>query len=53
MLKQAADSYPKMHKEIYLEYLSDGKPLLVKELAGLWLKEIKNTMRPSSYARYQ
>lgn len=27
-------------------------PILVKELANYWLSDIKNTMRPSSYARY-
>lgn len=27
-------------------------PILVKELADYWLSDIKNTMRPSSYARY-
>jgi len=47
-----------LYKEIYVEYPPSGKPssqkpLLIKELALLWLKDIKNVMRPSSYARYQ
>ncbi len=46
------------HKEIYLEYPfsnSKGgeKPLLIKELAEKWILDIKNTLRPSSYACYQ
>jgi len=45
------DFYTGRHKEIYPGY-PFKKPLLVKELAELWLKDIKNTMRPSSYARY-
>ena len=48
----------KPHKEIYLEYPSYGmirnsEPFLIKELAALWLNDIKNILRPSSYARYQ
>jgi len=39
-------------EEIYL--VSGGeKPFLVKELAECWLHNIKNIMRPSSFARYQ
>ena len=46
------------HKEIYLEYPSYNRTgnsgsFLIKELAGLWLDDIKNILRPSSYARYQ
>lgn len=52
VLHQKIDIYPEMHKEIYLEYPFNEKPLRIKELAELWLKDIKNIMRPSSYARY-
>lgn len=46
------------HKEIYLEYPFSPnkdieKPFLIKELAGQWISDIKNTLRPSSYACYQ
>ena len=47
-----------LQKEIYLEYPSYGstgnsRQFLIKELAGLWLDDIKDILRPSSYARYQ
>lgn len=47
-----------LHKEIYLEYPSygivgNGGHFLIKELAGLWLNDIKDVLRPSSYARYK
>jgi len=29
------------------------EPLLIKELAELWLMDVKDILRPSSYARYQ
>lgn len=46
------------HKEIYLEYPFSAnkdteKPFLIKELAEQWALDIKNTLRPSSYACYQ
>lgn len=51
------------HKEIYMEYpfshsvkKGNDKPdgqLLISELAELWLKDIHDVLRPSSYARYQ
>lgn len=53
MLQQTTDIYTSLHKEIYLEYPFHGKPLFIKELADMWLKDIKNIMRPSSYARYK
>lgn len=31
----------------------DGNKILVRELAELWLLDIKDMMRPSSYALYQ
>ncbi len=47
-----------LHKEIYLEYPSYDITgiqdyFLIKELAGLWLNDIKEVLRPSSYARYK
>lgn len=53
ILQQATDIYTGVHKEIYLEYPFHEKTLLIKELADMWLKDIKNIMRPSSYARYK
>ncbi len=53
MLQRTTDIYTGVHKEIYLEYPFHGKPLLIKELADMWLKDIKNIMLPSSYARYK
>lgn len=46
------------HKEIYLEYPFSSnkdveKPFLIKELAEQWISDIKNILRPSSYACYQ
>lgn len=51
------------HKEIYMEYPFShsvkkvsseiNKQLLIRELAELWLTNIQNVLRPSSYARYQ
>ncbi len=51
------------HKEIYMEYPFShsvkmvnneiNKQLLIRELAELWLINIQNVLRPSSYARYQ
>lgn len=46
------------HKEIYLEYPFSGskdadEPFLIKELAEKWTSDIKDTLRPSSYACYQ
>lgn len=53
MLQKTTDIYTGVHKEIYLEYPFHEKPLLIKELADMWLKDIKNIMRPSSYASYK
>lgn len=64
ILQQKDDFYAdSAHKEIYMEYPFShsvkkvsseiNKQLLIRELAELWLTNIQNVLRPSSYARYQ
>lgn len=64
IIQQKDDFYAtNTHKEIYMEYpfshsaknVSNeiNRQLLIKELAELWLANIQNVLRPSSYARYQ
>lgn len=64
IIQQKDDFYAaNTHKEIYMEYpfshsaknVSNeiNRQLLIKELAELWLTNIQNVLRPSSYARYQ
>ncbi len=50
------EPYIHIKENIYYNKLSQGLPnkkILINELAELWLLDIKNIMRPSSYAVYQ